>query len=329
MSRSVRIYEFGGPEVLRIEDVPIVVPVSGEVRLRISAIGLNRTELLLRSGHAHVIPILPCSIGFEAAGVIDALGPGVVGFAVGERVAVVPAYSPVQYPLYGEMSIAPARSLVRIPSGFDFTQAAATWSAFGTAWCGLVALGQLHEGQVVLISAASSSVGLAAIQIAKQLGARPIAVTRSAAKASRLREVGIASIIASETQNVAAEVAGLTNGRGAELVFDPVGGLGFARLVKATATGGLVVLYGALAPDTAALPPFDLISRDITVRGVALAARMRDDKQLSAMKSFVGDGISNGILRPIIDRIFAFNDISEAHRYIESGEQVGKVVVTL
>jgi NADPH:quinone reductase-like Zn-dependent oxidoreductase len=329
MSRSVRIYEFGGPEVLRIEDVPIVVPVSGEVRLRIFAIGLNRTELTLRSGRAQAKPILPSSIGFEAAGIIDALGPGVTGFAVGERVALVPAYSAVQYPLYGEISIAPARSLVRIPDIFDFKQAAATWSAFGTAWCGLVSLGQLREGQVVLISAASSSVGLAAIQIANQPGARPIAVTRSPAKVRRLRELGVASIIVSEAQGVATEVARLTDGRGAELVFDPVGGLGFAQLAKATATGGMLALYGALAPDTAAIPPFDLISRDIAVRGVALTARMRDDEQLSAMKAFVGKGISCGTLRPVIDRTFAFEDISEAHRYIESGEQVGKVVVTL
>jgi NADPH:quinone reductase-like Zn-dependent oxidoreductase len=329
MSRSVRIYEFGGPEVLRIEDVPVVVPVSGEVRLRIRAIGLNRTELTLRSGRAQAKPMLPSSIGFEAAGVIDALGPGVTGFAAGDRVALVPAYSAAQYPLYGEMSVAPARSLVRIPDDVDFVQAAATWSAFGTAWCGLISLGQLREGQVVLISAASSSVGLAAIQIANRLGARPIAVTRSAAKVRRLRELGVASIIVSEAQDVAAEVARLTDGRGAELVFDPVGGQAFAQLAKATANGGMLVLYGALSPDTAAIPPFDLISRDITVRGVALTARMRDDQQLSAMKTFVGGGIAEGTLRPVIARTFAFDDISESHRYIESGEQVGKVVVTL
>src|SRR5258707_9401514 len=127
MIRSVRIHEFGGPEVLCIEDVPIVVPVSGEVRLRIHAIGLNRTELTLRSGRAQAKPILPSSIGFEAAGIIDAVGPGVTGFAAGDRVALVPAYSAAQYPLYGEMSVAPARSLVKIPDSFDFVQAAATW----------------------------------------------------------------------------------------------------------------------------------------------------------------------------------------------------------
>lgn len=329
MSRSVRIHEFGGPEVLRIEEVPDVVPVSGEVRLRIRAIGLNRTELTLRSGRALAKPILPSSIGFEAAGVIDALGPGVTGFATGDRVALVPAYDAAQYPLYGEMSVAPARSLVKIADNLDFVQAAATWSAFGTAWCGLISLGQLREGHVVLISAASSSVGLAAIQIANRVGARPIAVTRGVKKVQRLSELGVGSIIISESQDVASEVARLTDGRGAELVFDPVGGPGFAQLVRATANEGMLVLYGALAPDATAIPPFDLISRDVAVRGLALTARMRDDRELAEMKAFVGAGIADGTLRPVIARTFAFEDISEAHRYIEAGEHVGKVVVTL
>jgi NADPH:quinone reductase-like Zn-dependent oxidoreductase len=128
---------------------------------------------------------------------------------------------------------------------------------------------------------------------------------------------------------VASEVARLTDGRGAELVFDPVGGPGFAQLVRATANEGMLVLYGALAPDATAIPPFDLISRDVAVRGLALTARMRDDRELAEMKAFVGAGIADGTLRPVIARTFAFEDISEAHRYIEAGEHVGKVVVTL
>src|ERR1700682_4139861 len=169
MTRSVRIHEFGGPEVLRVENVPVGEPGAGEVRLRIHAIGLNRTELTLRSGRLPAKPALPSPIGFEAAGVIDALGPHVSGFSVGDRVALVPAYNASQYGLYGEASLAPARSLVAIPDSISFVEAAATWVAFGTAWGGLVAVGALSAGQNVLVSAASSSVGLAAIQIANLL----------------------------------------------------------------------------------------------------------------------------------------------------------------
>jgi NADPH:quinone reductase-like Zn-dependent oxidoreductase len=149
MTRSVRIREFGGPDVLRIEDVAIQEPKAGEVRLRVHAIGVNRTEVTLRSGRLPVKPALPTPIGFEAAGVIEALGPDVSGFAVGDRAALVPAYSASQYALYGEASLAPARSLVHIPNGVGFVEAAATWTAFGTAWGGLVAVGGLKAGETV------------------------------------------------------------------------------------------------------------------------------------------------------------------------------------
>src|SRR5260370_38556594 len=115
MTGSVRIHEFGGPDVLRVEDVAIQEPKAGEVRLRVHAIGLNRTEVTLRSGRSPVKPALPSSIGFEAAGVIEALGAEVTGFAVGDRVALVPAYGPAQNALYREVTLAPARSLGAMP----------------------------------------------------------------------------------------------------------------------------------------------------------------------------------------------------------------------
>jgi NADPH:quinone reductase-like Zn-dependent oxidoreductase len=328
MTRSVRIHEFGGADVLKIEDVAISQPGAGEVRLRIHAIGLNRTEVTLRSGRSPAKPILPSTIGFEAAGVIEALGTDVVGFAVGDRVALVPAYGAAQYPLYGEVSLAPARSLVAIPEHVSFSEAAATWVAYGTAWGGLVALGKLSAGQTALISAASSSVGLAAIQIANRLHARPIALTRTSAKANALLGLGAADVVATAEQDVVAEIKRLTGGRGADLVFDPVGGSAFPQLVRATANGGTLIIYGALATDPMVVPPFDVFARDLTIRGLALPSLMRDDTRLAALKRFVGEGLTDGTLRPTISRIFPFDRIADAHRFIEAGEQIGKIVVT-
>ena len=329
MSRSVRIHEFGDASVLRIEDVDIGEPASGEVRLRIHAIGLNRTEITLRSGRSPAKPVLPASIGFEAAGVIEAIGPDVIGFSIGDRVALVPAYGAAQYALYGEVAIAPARSLVAIPDHVSFVEAAATWAAYGTAWGGLVAVGALKAGQTVVIPAASSSVGLAAIQVAQRLGARPVALTRISAKADDLRRLGASAVIATTEQDVVAEVKGLTNGNGAELVFDPVGGPEFATLVRATASGGTLVLYGALDARPTIVPPFDIFARNLTVRGLALTALTRDDGQLKALKQFVSTGLADGAFHPTIARTFPFDEIADAHRFIEAGEQVGKVVVTL
>jgi NADPH:quinone reductase-like Zn-dependent oxidoreductase len=329
MTRSVRIREFGGPEVLRIEDLAIGEPKAGEVRLRIHAIGVNRTEVTLRSGRSPVRPALPSPVGFEAAGVIEALGAEVPGFAAGDRVALVPAYSASQYALYGEAALAPARSLVHIPEGVGFVEAAATWTAYGTAWAGLIAVGSLKARQSVLISAASSSVGLAAIQIANLIGARPIALTRTSAKAKSLQAHGADAVIATGEQDVVAEVRRLTDGVGANLVFDPVGGPGFAQLAQSTASAGTLVLYGALDSRAIQIPPFDIFARDLTIRGVALTALARDDQKLAAMKVFVSRGLAKGALRPTISRTFRFDNIADAHRFMEAGEQVGKIVVTL
>jgi NADPH:quinone reductase-like Zn-dependent oxidoreductase len=329
MTRSVRIHEFGGPEALRVDDVALGEPGTGEVRLRIHAIGLNRTELTLRSGRLPVKPSLPSPIGFEAAGVIEALGPNVSGFSVGDRVALVPAYNASQYGLYGEASLAPARSLVAIPDNVGFVEAAATWVAFGTAWSGLVAVGALAAGQSVLISAASSSVGLAAIQIANLLGARPIALTRTSKKATALLAHGATAVVVTEEQDVVAEIHRLTAGVGANLVLDPVGGPGFAVLAKSAAAGGTLVLYGALDARPTVVPPFDIFARNLTIRGVALPVLARDDLKLAELKRFVSEGLARGALRPTIARTFAFDDIANAHRFIEAGEQIGKIVVTV
>jgi NADPH:quinone reductase-like Zn-dependent oxidoreductase len=318
--RSVRIHEFGGPEVLRIEDVEVEEPGEGEVRMRIRAIGINRTEITLRSGRSPVKPPLPAKIGFEAAGEVEAIGASVEGVAVGDRVALVPGYAASRYGLYGESSLAPARSLIKIPDALSFEQAAATWAAYGTAWAGLVALGRLAACQTVLLPAASSSVGL---------GARPIALTRTSAKADELRVHGAAATVATEEQGVVSEIKRLTDGKGADLVFDPVGGATFTKLVEATASGGLLILYGALSHDQTAVPPFHIFARNLTIRGVSLPACASDDAQLGAPKRFVTEGLADGSLSPVIARTFPFDEIAEAHRFMEAGNQVGKIVVTV
>jgi NADPH:quinone reductase-like Zn-dependent oxidoreductase len=314
MTRSVRIHAFGDADVLRIEDIVTGEPGAGEVRLRVHAIGLNRAEVTLRSGRSLVKPALPSSIGLEAAGVIEVLGPDVSGFAVGDRVALVPAYGAAQYALYGEVSFAPARSLVAIPDHVSFSEAAATWMAYGTAWGGLAAIGTLAAGQTVLNPAASSSVGLAAIQIANRVHARPIALTRTSTKADALLGHGAAAVVATAEQDVVAEVKRLTDDQGAHLVFDPVGGSAFPQLARATANGGTLILYGALATGPTVVPPFDIFARDLTIRGLALPNLTRDDAQLAALKRFVSDGLADGTLRPTIARTFAFDQIADAHR---------------
>jgi NADPH:quinone reductase-like Zn-dependent oxidoreductase len=329
MSRSVVLNEFGGPEVLLIRQTSVPLPAPDEVRLRIRAIGINRTEITLRSGRSVVKPTLPTGIGFEAAGEIDAMGADVTGCAIGDRVALIPTYSAAQYGLYGEVSLAPARSIVKIPDQMGFVEAAATWVALGTAWGGLLSLGSLTAGKTILITAASSSVGLAAIQIANRMGARPIAVTRTTSKTEALLSHGAAYVIATAEQELEAEVKRLTDGAGADLVFDAVGGPGFSALAKSTKAGGLIVLYGAFDINPTVVSPSDVFARDLTIRGLALPALARQEQARESLKSFVQTGLDDGSLKPVIAKTFPFDEIANAHRFVERAEHTGKVVVAV
>jgi NADPH:quinone reductase-like Zn-dependent oxidoreductase len=328
-SRIVRIHEFGGPQVLRIEETVVPPPGPDQVRLSIRAIGLNRTELTLRSGRSPAKPALPTSLGFEAAGVIQEVGSSVSGWRIGDRVALVPAYSAAEYALYSELALVPARSLVAVPESQSFEQAAATWAAFGTAWAGLVATGNLQAGQTVLINAASSSVGLAAIQIARRIGALPIALTRTSSKVEALVAHGASEVITTSEGDVSERIMDVTEGKGAHLVLDAVAGPGTAKLLQATTTGGLLLLYGGLSPEPTVVAPFQIFARNLTIRGFALPAIAREDHQLAALKSFVLEGLAEGMFTSVIDRAFSFEQIQEAHRFLESGAQFGKVVITV
>ncbi|MEO2228653.1 zinc-dependent alcohol dehydrogenase family protein [Escherichia coli] len=329
MPRTVRFDAFGDAGVLHIEQFTSPQPGPGEVRLRIKAIGINRAEVLFRAGLYVGDPVFPSQLGYEAAGVIEAIGEEVSGWSAGDRVSVIPAFAIDAYGLYGEVALAPARALSRVPDSMSWTDAAAVWMQYGTAWGGLIQQAKLQAGETVLIPAASSSVGLAAIQIARMTGAIPIALTRRSDKAPGLIEAGAAAVIATEEQDLVAEVMKLTQGKGAHVAFDPVGGPAFTTLVEAMATGGRVVIYGSLSPEATPLPLVNLMLRDITLRGYAFAYDMHQDSKLEAMKTYVLSGLTAGALRPKIAKTFTFDEIADAHRFIESNTHSGKVIVTV
>jgi len=327
MTRAVKIHETGEADVLSIETVEIGEPGEGEVRLRVEAFGLNRAEVMFRGGYYLEQPQLPSGMGYEGAGVVEAVGPGVTDFAPGDAVAVVPAFSMNAYSMYAESTIVPAYALTARPESLDVVQAAAIWMQYLTAYGALIYYGQLERGDYVLIPAASSSVGLAAIQIANHVGAVPIATTRTSAKVEQLRQAGAEHVIVTESQDLAAEVMRVTGDKGAKLVFDPVGGAGVEALANASAPYGTIYLYGALAGEPTPFPLMTALGKALTVRGYTVLEIFTDAEAFTRGKQFVFDGIASGALLPIVDRVFAFDDIVEAHRYMESNQQFGKIVV--
>ncbi|MFD1557395.1 zinc-dependent alcohol dehydrogenase family protein [Paraburkholderia silviterrae] len=329
MSRIVRFHRVGGPEVLQIDEIEVPAPKAGEVQIRVKAIGLNRAEVMYRSGAYTYAPRFPAIVGYEGSGVVEAVGSGVSGFAVGDAVSVVPAFSFLDYGMYGERVNAPAHAVVKNPAGLSFEQAAATWMMYTTAWGALIELGGLKQGEAVLVGAASSSVGLAAIQIANSVGAVPIALTRSEKKREALLQAGAKHVIVGDGPELTKQVLEATGGKGARIAFDPVGGPEAAHQLRALAQQGLFFQYGALDMHDLSVPVMDLLARHLTVRGYELFEITKDAPRLERAKRFITDGLASGTLRPAIDRTFPFERIADAHRHMEAGDQVGKIVVTV
>jgi NADPH:quinone reductase-like Zn-dependent oxidoreductase len=193
----------------------------------------------------------------------------------------------------------------------------------------LIDIAGLTKGDAIVIPAASSSVGLAAIQIANKVGATPIALSRGTSKRQALLDAGAAHVIATDEQDLVKEIRGITGGEGARVVFDPVGGPTITKLVQASKQLGIVFLYGALSPEPTPLPLFDLLGRWTTIRGYVMMEITNDPKRLDRAKKFIDDGLTDRSLTPIIARTFPLDQIVEAHRYLESNQQIGKVVVTV
>lgn len=329
MARVVRFHETGGPEVLKIEELDVPAPGPAEVQIRIHALGLNRAEAMFRRGQYLEAPKLPARNGYEAAGTVAAIGPGVEGFKVGDAVSTIPAFSLNTYGLYADLANAPAHAVAHHPASLSWAEAAAIWMQYLTAYGALIDIAGLTRGDTVVIPAASSSVGLAAIQIANRVGAVPVALTRGTSKRQALIDAGAARVIATDEQDLVKEILGLTAGKGARVVFDPVGGPTLAKLVRATAQLGIVFIYGALSTEPTPFPLFDVLSKWITLRGYVLGEITSNPKRLERGKEFVNSGLADGSFKPIIARTFPLEQIVEAHRYLESNQQIGKVVVTV
>ena len=329
MPRAIRFHQIGGPEVLQIDSVDVPAPGSGEVRINVKALGLNRAEAMFRSGHYLEQPVLPSRLGYEAAGVVESVGPEVVGLKPGDAVSTIPAFSLGKYGVYGDVVVVPAAAVAKHPVALSWIEAAAIWMQYLTAYGALIDIAKLTAGDTLLIPAASSSVGIAAIQIAKMVGATPIALTRTDDKRAALMQLGAAHVIATEKQDLVAEVQSLTNGKGARVVFDPVAGPTVARLTAAMAKGGILFQYGALSTEPTPLPLMDLLSKVLTIRGYVLFEITSNAARLERAKKFVIDGLAAGQLKPVIAKTFPFAEIVEAHRYLESNQQIGKIVVTV
>jgi NADPH2:quinone reductase len=325
--RAIVIREPGGPDVLEMRDVAVPQPARGEVRVRVHATAVNRADLLQRQGLYPAPPGFPADIpGLEIAGEVVALGAEATDVAVGDRV-----FGIVGGGAYAEHIVVHARTLASMPAKMGFSEAAAVPEAFITAWDALVDQCHLSAGEVLLVHAAGSGVGTAAAQIARAIGARVIGTVRTAAKADRLRDMGLEESIVVAQGRFADEVLARTHGRGADVVAELVGGAYVAEDLACLADGGRVIVIGTMGGSRSEIDLSRLMHKRAELRGTMLRARPLEEKIMAAraLQRHIVPLFERGILRPVIDRVLSLAQASEAHDRLESGESFGKVVLEI
>jgi NADPH:quinone reductase len=328
MPKIVRFHQVGGPEVLKLEELPAPKPRKDEVLIKVDAIGLNRAESMFRSGQYLYQPEFPAGLGYEASGTVEEVGPGVAVLKPGDRVSSIPSFSLRDYGTYGEVALLPVHALAKYPENLSPVEGTSIWMQYLTAY-GLIEIGKMEQGNHVLITAAASSVGLAAIQLANAVGAIPIATTRNKAKEASLQDAGAKFVVNTKTEGWVEKVREITSGKGVELAFDPVAGPEIELVARTMRSEGTIFEYGALSPEPTPYPLFAAIGNNLNVRGYTLFSIVLVPERLERAKRWVFDRLASGELKPIIARTFALDQIVHAHRYLESNEQVGKVVVTV
>ena len=325
--RAAKITRPGGPEVLELHDTERPAPGTGEVLVRIRASALNRADLLQREGHYPAPPGWPADIpGMEIAGEVAARGSGTSLWKEGDRV-----FGIVGGGGNAEFIVTHERTLAAIPSNLSWTEAAAVPEAFITAHDALVTQAEVRPSERVLIHAIGSGVGLAAMQLASSAGAVPFGDARSAEKIDRARQLGLAEgvVVGDDVGIVAKRVLEWTQGVGAEIVLDLVGGPYAAVSIAAAAPKGRIILIGTMAGRDASLPLGVVLGKRLTIRGTVLRARPLEEK-ITATRAFAAQVVpllARGTVRPVVDRVFPLDQIAAAHRYLESNATFGKVVL--
>jgi putative PIG3 family NAD(P)H quinone oxidoreductase len=324
--KAIVVDEPGDPEVMRLGEVADPVAGPGEVLVRVRATAVNRADTLQRRGLYPPPPGAPEIIGMEAAGDIDAVGDGVDGWHVGDEVCALLSGGG-----YAERVAVPAGQLIPIPEGMSWTEAAAIPEVFLTAHDNLVTRGRLAAGETVLIHGGGGGVGTAAIQLAHRAGARVLATAGSAEKLRRCRELGADAGINHREEDFVARARELTGGGGVDLVLDVMGASYLARNLEALAPDGRLVIIGLQGGASAGIDLNLLLRRRLTVIATTLRGRSAGQKA-EIVRRFVDDalpGFEDGSLRPVVDRVLPLAEAAAAHRAMEAGDNVGKIVLVV
>ncbi|MFF9562941.1 NAD(P)H-quinone oxidoreductase [Leifsonia sp. NPDC014704] len=322
--RAVVVPEPGEADALTIAERPDPVPAAGEVRIRVTAAGLNGADLSQRRGYYPSPPGAPDWPGLEVSGVVDAVGDGVDAWQVGDRVcALLPGGG------YAELVTVDAGLVLPVPDAVDLVEAAGLPEVAATVWSNVFALGKLAAGEALLVHGGSSGIGTMAIQLGRALGADVIATAGSEEKAAFCREVGAHAAVDYRTQDFVEAARAFTDGRGVDVVLDIVGGAYIARDLDALATGGRILSIAVRDRTPASIDMGLLMRKRASIHGTTLRARPLAERVaiIAAVRENVWPLLADGRVRPVIDSVFPLEDASAAHRRMESSAHRGKILL--
>lgn len=322
--KAVLCKQYGPPETLVVEEVATPVPGAGQVRIAVHAAGVNFPDTLIIQGKYQFKPDLPFSPGAEVAGVVQAVGEGVTNLRPGERVIASTTWGG-----YAQQVLAQAERVIRMPEGMDFETAAGFLIAYGTSHHALKDRGALQPGETVLVLGAAGGVGLAAVEIAKAMGARVIAAASSDEKLAVCREHGADATINYTTQDLRERIKALTDGRGVDVVYDPVGGELSEPALRSMAWRGRFLVVGFAAGPIPSVPLNLALLKGCSIVGVFWGAFVRNEPRANEqeLRELV-DWVREGRLRPRISGVYPLERCAEALQQVMDRKVTGKIVLT-
>ncbi len=317
--RAIRVHEFGGPEVLRLEEVAEPQPSAGQVSVRVRAVGVNPVDTYIRSGAHAVKPRTPFTPGLDAAGTIEAVGEGVRSVGVGERVYVAGSVSGT----YAELCVCEERQVHRLPEGVSFAQGAGVNTPYVTAYRALFQRARGVAGEWLLVHGASGGVGIAAVQLARAAGFRVIGTGGTDEGRKLVREQGAHHVLDHHAADYLEEALALTGGRGVDVILEMLANVNLGQDLNFLAKGGRVAVVGSRGP--VEINPRALMTRDASIVGLTLFNVSAEES--AGIHSAIVAGLENGTLRPFVGREMPLADAARAHEAVLQPGAHGKIVL--
>ena len=320
--RAIWVEELGEPDVLRLRELPIPVPAAGEVRLKVEAVGINFADVLASAGQYLTRTRVPYTPGMEFAGTIDALGEGVTGLEVGQRVASLGGRGGL-----AEFALSPTAALIPVPASFSGAQAAAFPVSYFTAYFGLRTLGRGVPGEWVLVQAAAGALGTASIQLAKQMGMNVVAMASTEAKLQIARGLGADVTLLQDDPERVQKVREAAGGKGVPLVLEVVGGTRFQESLDMAANLGRVIVIGNASREQADMRPVELMKRNLSVTGLWLTSLMQDQELAQGAAQELAKLLATGNVVPQVGPTYPLADSARAFRDLMGRKTTGKVII--